>query len=285
MPGRESDRARTALAAERHFVRTLGGFVLGIAGAELVTHERIPIPRFNFVQVAGVDRGRQSAFFERALDHYFQRALRPTFRVPIPEAEHVRAGLVRFGFRPRPHPIVLLIGEPERVPPPPTDLLVRSATNAELDEVVGLVVGEAGRAEFRAAVDVAWHFPNPGERLDPFVAIRGGRIVSVGLRYEQAGTAGLHFITTRPGDRGQGAASALVGGAFAPESVAANAIPFLFADSSRLEQRLRSLGFAPALSFREYALPPEVELAFPPPGPPTPPRWRPPRNLSGRQAT
>ncbi len=277
MPGKEVDRARAALASERHFVKTLGGFVLGIAGAELVTHERIPISRFNFVQVVGVDRGRQSPFFERALDHYFQRALRPTFRVPLPEAEHVVAGLARFGFRPRPHPIVLLIGDPERVDPPPTELRVRAATNAELDEVVGLVVGDTGRAEFRAAVDVAWHFPNPGERLTPVVAMREDRIVSAAFRYEQAGTAGLHFITTRPGDRGQGAASALVGGAFAPGAMDGSPVPFLFADSARLEQRLRSLGFAPALSFREYALPLEVDLAFPPPGPPTPPRWRPPR--------
>lgn len=281
MPARESDRTRTPLAAERHFVKTLGGFVLGIAGAELVTHERIPIPRFNFVQVTGVDRGRQSAFFERALDHYFQRALRPTFRVPIPEAEHVATGLVRFGFRPRPHPIVLLVGATERVAPPVTELRVRPAANAELDEVVSLLVGDPGRAEFRAAVEVAWHFPNPGEQLTPVVATRGDRVVSAALRYERAGTAGLHFITTGAGDRGQGAASALVGGSFAPGSIAPNAIPFLFADSARLEGRLRSLGFAPVLSFREYALPPEAQLAFPPPGPSTPPRWRPSRNPPG----
>jgi len=265
-------------------VKTLGGFVLGIAGAELVTHERIPIPRFNFVEVAGIDRGRQSAFFERALDHYFQRPLRPTFRVPLPEAEHVAAGLQRFGFRPRPHPIVLLLGTPERLPPPPTDVVVRSATNAELDEVVGLWVGDRGRAEFRSAVDVAWHYPNPGERLTPLVATRGDRIVSAALRYEQVGAVGLHFVTTQTSDRGQGAASALVGGSFVPGGVDAGAVPFLFADSARLEQRLGRLGFSPALSFREYELPPEMELAFPPPGLPTAPRWRPPRELTRRPA-
>lgn len=281
----EPDGARAALAAERHFVKTLGGFVLGIAGAELVTHERIPIPRFNFVEVAGIDRGRQTAFFERALDHYFQRALRPTFRVPVPEAEHLVAGLERFGFRARPHPIVLLIADAGGVPPLPTELTVRSATNTELDEVVGLWVGHPGRAELRSAVDVAWHHPNPGERLTPMVAVREGRIVSAALRYEEAGTAGLHFVTTRAVDRGRGAASALVGGALASGATAAGARPFLFADSARLEQRLGSLGFAPALSFREYELPSDAELAFPPPGAPTPPRWRPPRDLPHRPAT
>ncbi len=293
MRANEADRARTALAAERDFVKTLGGFSLGIAGAELVTHERIPIARFNFVDVSGIDRGRQSPFFERALDHYFQRALRPTFRVPIPEAEHVAAGFRRFGFQPRPDPMVLLLGDPARSAPPPSDLTTRSATNAELDGVVGLWVGDRGRAEFRAAIDVAWHHPNPGERLTPVVTARRERIVSAALRYERAGTAGLHFVTTRSEDRGQGAASALVGGSLAPGAVDAAAVPFLFADSARLERRLRALGFSPALSFREYALPPDVELAFPAPGRPrrpdggplgTPPRMQRPRSRGGSSA-
>jgi hypothetical protein len=284
VPGKEADRAEAALASERRFVSTLGGLVLGIAGAELVTHERIPIPRFNFVQVSGVDRGRQSAFFERTLDHYFQRALRPTFRIPLPEPEHLKSGLLGFGFRPRPQPIVLLVGEAERAAPPSTDLSVRPATNAELDEVGDLLDVDAGRAEFRTAIDIAWHAPNPGETLTPIVATRDDRIVSAGLRYEVGGSAGLHFITTRTGDRGQGAASSLAMGAFALGSIGADEIPYLFADSSRLEQHLSRLGFTPALSFREYTLPPEVELAFPPPGPATPPRWRPPRDAPAREA-
>ncbi|MCI4373604.1 MAG: hypothetical protein L3K02_08195 [Thermoplasmata archaeon] len=285
MTGGERDLAPTALAAERHFVRTLGGLVLGIAGAELVTHERIPLSRFNFVEVLGVDRGRQAAFFERALDHYFQRALRPTFRVPIPEPDHVVAGLVGFGFRPQPHPLLLLIGARERVVVPPTDLEVRPATRAELEPVVDLLVGAVGRAEFRSAVDVAWNHPNPGERLTPVVATRGDRILSAALRYEHAGTTGLHFVTTQPADRGQGAASALVQGALGPGAGLGEGMAFLFADSARLEERLRSLGFVRALSFREYMLPADVELAFPPPGPPTPPRWRPPRGVAKGPAT
>jgi hypothetical protein len=278
----ESSGSRVALEAEEGFVKTLGGFVLSIAGADLVTHERVPIPGFNFVEVRGVDRGRQTAFFERALDHYFQRALRPVFRVPMPEPEHLVAGLERFGFRPRPHPLRLLIGTPERRVAPSPDYTVRAARPQELDELLTLWVGDSSRAEFRSAVDVAWHHPNPGERLLPLVALRGPQIVSAALRYDREGSAGLHFVTTRPGGRGQGAASALVGGAFAAGGGTGTRRPFLFADSERLERRLLALGFAPALSFREFELPPDVELDLPPPGPATPPRWRPPRGGVGR---
>jgi hypothetical protein len=282
VPGTRSDQAHTALAAERQFVTTLGGFVLGIAGAELVTHERIPIPRFNFVQITGVGRGRQSLFFERALDHYFQRALRPTFRVPLPEPEHLVEGLRRFGFRPQVHPLVLLIADGDLLSPPAPGLEAREAAPDQLEEVLKLVSGTTGLAEFRSAVTVAWHSPNPGERLAPVVAVRAGQIVSAAIRYEQAGTVGLHFITTRSVDRGQGSASALVAGAFGAGSADRNAARYLLADSPRLEQRLRSLGFEPALSFREYSLPANAELAFPDPGPATPPRWRPPRGDASR---
>ncbi|HTT45035.1 MAG TPA: hypothetical protein VMH38_03340, partial [Thermoplasmata archaeon] len=80
--GPTEPEVEAALATERQFVLTLGGFALELAGATLVTHEKLPVPRFNFVQELGVGRERQTTFFEHALDHYFQRALRPTFRVP-----------------------------------------------------------------------------------------------------------------------------------------------------------------------------------------------------------
>jgi hypothetical protein len=283
-PDVEGHRPEAALAAERQFVTTLGGMVLGIAGAELVTHERIPIPRFNFVQVGGVDRGRRAAFFERALDHYFQRALRPTFRLPVPAAEHLVEGLERFGFRPEPEPLVLLIGAPDRPRTEPSGVEVRPGRDEELDEVATLLAGPEGRVEFRAALDIAWHHSNPGEQVTPIVATRGDRIVSAAVRYEREQTVGLHLVTTQVDDRGQGAATALVGGALGPSREPARAIPFLFADSARLERRLRSLGFAPVRAFREFSLPDDAELAFPPPGPPTPPRWRPPRGGAARRS-
>ena len=123
-----------ALEAERQFVLTLGGFALEIPGATLVTHEKIPVPRFNFVQEMGVGRERQTAFFERALDHYFQRALRPTFRVPLPVPDHVDIGLRRFGFRARSAPLVLLLSSGARPGEFGQDVAVRIADHHELNE-------------------------------------------------------------------------------------------------------------------------------------------------------
>jgi GNAT superfamily N-acetyltransferase len=267
-----------ALDSERQFVLTLGGFALEVAGANLVTHERLPIPRFNFVQELGVGPERQSAFFERALDHYFQRALRPAFRVPEPVASHVDAGLRRFGFRPRDAPLVLLLEGPgrERGGEAPAD--VRAARRSELDTVTALWTGEPERPEFRAALDVAWSHPNPHERLVPLLAFRDGEAVSGALVYRYRTAAGIHAVATRPSARGRGAASDLVRFAVAAEVAGPDARYSIFSDSVRLQRRLEELGFRPARSFREYELPASAELAAPPPGPPGPPRWRPPRD-------
>jgi hypothetical protein len=267
-----------ALASEQMFVRTLGGFVLGIAGADLVTHERIPLPRFNFVEVQAVAPERRTAFFEKALDHYFQRAIRPSFRVPHPVPAHVDAGLRRLGFRPREAPLTLLLSGEPLSDPVPSGYVVRAATAGEFDPMMTLWTGEKDRPELRTALDIAWHHPNPGERLTPMVALRGETLASAGILYEAHGEAGLHFIATRPGERGQGAASALVAGVFAGEDRRTRPHGFLLADSARLEARLVRLGFRPSRVFTMYDLPPEAELALPPVPTIGPPRWRPPRD-------
>jgi GNAT superfamily N-acetyltransferase len=265
-----------ALDTERQFVLTLGGFALEVAGATLVTHERLPAPRFNFVQELGVGAERQTAFFERALDHYFQRALRPTFRVPIPVPGHLDAGLRRFGFRPRPTPLVLLLTAPGTLSAEPVSREVRPARPTEIDLVASFWTAERERPEFRAALDVAWHHPNPHEQLVPLLAWGDGEAVSAALLYRFRGTAGIYGVATRPAARGRGAASELV--RFATAGGPLEAAQYsIFADSERLEQRLTSLGFSPARSFREYELPANAELAIPAPGPASPPRWRPPR--------
>jgi len=274
-----------ALQAERQFVLTLGGFALEVAGAALVTHEKIPAPRFNFVQELGVGRERQTAFFERALDHYFQRALRPTFRVPVPPATHVDQGLRRLGFVPRNGPLVLLLEHDPVSPPASEGPTVREASTGELDTVSSFWTDERERPELRTAVDVAWHHPNPHEQLVPLVASIEDVPVAAALVYRYRAAAGIHFVATRPSARGRGAASAVVAYALRERPVGQAAFFSMFADSPRLESRLVRLGFAPARSFVEYELPRSAELALPPPGPPTPPRWRPPRGpgaTSGR---
>jgi hypothetical protein len=265
------------LVAEQYFVRSLGGFVLGIAGAELVTNERLPLPRFNFVQVHAVSPERRTAFFERALDHYFQRAIRPTFRVSEPVPGHVETGLSALGFRRRPDRLSLLTRVGPTALPTPGEFDVREARPEEFDGFLSLWTGERERPELRTAIDVVWHHPNPDERLTPVVAARDGQVVSAGLLYEHLGAAGLHFIATRPGERGHGAASALVTGTFGPGGPGDLPHGFLFGDSPRLSLRLTSLGFATVREFVVFELPTEAQLALPSVGPAQPPRWRPPR--------
>ncbi len=266
-----------ALEGERQFVLTLGGYALEIPGATLVTHEKIPVPRFNFVQEMGVGPERQTAFFERALDHYFQRALRPTFRVPLPVPEHVDRGLRRLGFRPRAETLSLLLSTDR----PPTkfapDVEVRVAERKEIDLVASFWSTPEERPEFRTALDIAWSHPNPHEAMAPLLATLNGDPVASALVYRYRTSAGLHAVATQPSARGRGAASELVAFARAHDPVGSGVRYSIFADSRRLESRLEQLGFRPAREFQEYDLPHDAALAIPAPGPAGPPQWRPPR--------
>jgi GNAT superfamily N-acetyltransferase len=264
-----------ALDAERQFVLTLGGYALEMAGATLVTHEKLPVPRFNFVQELGVGAERQTAFFERALDHYFQRALRPTFRVPEPVAGHVDAGLRRFGFRPTAHPLALMLATGASPPTTAGAVSVRVAEFGEADLVASFWASERERPEFRTALEVAWSHPNPHEQLRPLLATLKDRVVASAIVYRYRSSAGIHAVATTPSARGQGAASDLVSFALREDPVGTGVRYSMFADSARLEARLEKLGFRSARRFQQYELPANAELALPPPGPPGPPQWRP----------
>jgi GNAT superfamily N-acetyltransferase len=224
-----------------------------------------------------VGRERQTAFFEHALDHYFQRALRPTFRVPTPVPDHVDAGLRRFGFRPRERPLVLMLCEAGVPTVTSSDARVGEADHRELDLVASFWTSERERPEFRSALDIAWSHPHPNEQLVPLLARLGGEVVSAALVYRYRNVVGIHAVATREGARGRGAASALVTYARSHEVAGPAEEYAIYADSARLERRLESLGFRSARSFTEYELPHSAELSFPSPGPPTGPRWRPPR--------
>jgi ribosomal protein S18 acetylase RimI-like enzyme len=268
---------RAALDCERQFVLTLGGFALEIAGAALVTHEKLPVPRFNFVQELGVGRERQASFFEHALDHYFQRALRPTFRVPEPVAEHLDRGLRKFGFQPRTSPLVLMLSGTASPTPSDGTVTVREADHSDLDVIASFWTSEAERPEFRTALDVAWMHPNPHETLVPIVASIDENPVAAALVYRHRSAAGIYAVATRPSARGQGAASEMVRFAISDRVGGPASRYSIFADSARLVHRLETLGFEKARAFIEYELPTNAQLAFPSPGPPLQPRWRPPR--------
>ncbi len=265
-----------SLAEERAYVLAMGGFALELAGGTLVTNERIPVPRFNFVQEVRAGRERQTAFFEKTLDHYFQRAIRPTFRLAEPVAPYLAETLTRLGFRPRPEPLALLAatGPLAAAASPGT---TRAARPEELDLLVAFWAGEPERDELRRAIDVVWNHPDPDESLVPLLATEDGRPVAAALLYRRGPTAGLHGVATQPAARGRGHATALVVGALRTVGAPPPEGWAIWDESGRLSRRLAPLGFTTIARWRVYELAPDAELAIPPPGPPGPPRWRPPR--------
>ncbi len=266
-----------ALAAERQFVLSLGGFALEVAGGVLVTHERVPAPRFNFVEVEEVSPERQTAFFERALDHYFQRAIRPVFRLRDRPPNHLDAALRKFGFVARPEPLSLLLHDGRTNGEVAPGVEVRAARPDELDRVAEVWTTPRDRPELRAALETVWSHPNPSERLAPLLASVDGEVASAAVVYRHGSTSGVHLAATAPPARGRGAASALVAYAAGRHPAGPSNRTFLLADSTLALSPLGEVGFRPVERFRVYDLPPSAELSLPPPGPPAPPRWRPPR--------
>ena len=261
----------------RELIFALGGFAYELAGGTLVTHERIPVPSFNFVDGVEVSVRRQTAFFEKALDHYFQRALRPSFRVVPDPPTHVDQTLRRFGFVPAAEPLVFLIAPTRSVPAGPAGVEVVEITPDHAREVASFWTHDRERDEFERALDVVANHPNPGERLQPLLARTGDRPAAAALLYRRGAHAEVDAVATLPELRGRGIATRLVEGALDAAARDGATTLSVLSMTPRLSERLRPLGFAEAGRLVEYRLPADAQLAIPPPGPPTPPRWRPPR--------
>jgi ribosomal protein S18 acetylase RimI-like enzyme len=272
-----AELTEAAVGTERRFVLASGGFSLELSGGSLVTHERIPVPRFNHVLVHPLSASRQSAFFEKALDHYFQRALRPTFRIVPPVPSHVDETLQRLAFRRRPEPYTLWWARPATPAPLAVGLEVREADPGELDSIVAFWTDGPNRAELRRALDVLWNHPNPGERLVPILAEQDGTLVGSAVALEQPPVVSLHGVAVAPEARSRGMGTSLVAFALGAFDVTRTHAIVLGTDSSRAGERLGPIGFSRLREFVEYELPADAQLAMPSPGPPQPPRWRPPR--------
>jgi GNAT superfamily N-acetyltransferase len=266
------------LREEREFVLAFGGYALQIPGGTLVLNERIPVPRFNFVQDVRVGRERMSAFFEKALDHYFQRALRPAFDVATPAPAFLVPILARYGFRLRPEPRSVLLTHRTVPAAPATDeFKVRPAASEELDTVCDFWAGTTEREEVRRSLEVLIAHPNPDERLIPLLAFEGRDVRSAAILYAHRGAWGIHAVATQPPGRGRGAATAIVAHALS-EIIPASSQPIaIWADHGRIRRRLEGLGFHEIARFDHFELDPRAELTLPPLGPPQGPRWRPPR--------
>ncbi|HZY70591.1 MAG TPA: GNAT family N-acetyltransferase [Thermoplasmata archaeon] len=266
------------LREEREFVHALGGHSVAFHGGTLVVHERLPFPRFNFIQELDVRRDRASAFFERALDYYFQRALRPSIRVAEPVPAPTAGFLQQFGFRPRREPLVLLRSSgpvaPARTDGHPT---VRRAEAEELDTLVRMLAEPAESEELRRLIEAAWSRPGSAEEFVPLVAERDGAIAATAIVHRFHEIAGIHGVATVPPARGKGAATALVEFAVRAPAVRSATVWWLPTEHPALATHLQELGFTPLTQYRVHDLPPGAELALPAARTSGPPLWRPPR--------
>jgi hypothetical protein len=276
-PG-EPAEIESALREERELVLSLGGYAVELAGGVLVVNERVPVPRFNFIQYIRLHRHRQTTFLEKALDHYFQRALRPTIRAELPVPSFLDESLGRLGFRATGMPWSLLIRRRRAQPNlDRSPYQVRAAVSEELPFLARFWTGPAEAEEFLRALTVALEHPNPGEGLVPGIALKDGQPISAALLHTDRTSVGVHGVVTQPTARGQGAATSLVAGLLDEPLARDRTGPIaMWSDSSRLELHLGKLGFDVATRYAVYELPPDVELALPAAAPLSPPRWRPP---------
>ncbi|MCI4363432.1 MAG: hypothetical protein L3K13_03905 [Thermoplasmata archaeon] len=267
------------LAEERSFVYAFGGFGLEIPGATLVTNERLAVPRFNFVQDVSVAPDRVAAFFERALDHYYQRAIRPVFHVRSPAAGPVVRALERLGYGERAEARSLHAARAPAHPPAGGGLEVRPAKETELERVVELwdAGGLTERAEFRRSLVVALAHPNPEEELLPILAFEGTELVASAIAHGYRGAWGVHGLATRRSARGRGVASTTLLETVGRCLPGPPPLVGLWAENDRLRPRLEKLGFRELLRYAVYELDPSAQLAQPTVGASPGPRWRPER--------
>lgn len=265
------------LADERAFVLALGGFALELAGGTLVTHERIGVARFNFIDGPYLPADRLTAFFERALDHYFQRALRPRVRRVRPVPAPIDAALRHLGFLAEPDPLLRLAATPSATRPDAGAEVAVAVADPQDERTAELWTNPGERDELRRAIDVVVHHPNEGERLVPLLATSGKGIIGGAILYRNGRSASVQWTSTVPAARGQGTATALVAAALREAAgLGVNRLT-MWTETPRLAQRLAPFGFHVDRELTEYRLPADAQLAMPSPGPPGPPRWRPPR--------
>jgi len=273
MPDRDESSIATGLDLERRFVLALGGFAHEIAGATLVTFERVPSEPFNFGDIGPVSPLRLTALVERSLDHYFQRAIRPVFRVAEPVPAGLDAALRRVGFRRDGAGLRVLVSSPRAARPRASGLVVRRASHDELDTLVSLWAPPRERLELRAAIDNAWCHPNPAEELVPFLATRGETPVGAAMVYVFGRSRALVLTAAGPGRPSAAGASALVSTALRDDP----GRPLWTVAPARPGDPDPPDGFRVVGTLRRYRLSPAAELDLGPIPPAGPPRWRPPR--------
>ncbi len=255
-----------ALREERHFCELFAGHAVELTEAHLVVNEKVPVPRFNYVQDARCGPGRTAAFLERTLEHYYQRALRPAFELPLrpsqpPLVEALR--LMGYLSRGEDHHRHLLVWSGARPVPsgaarsdPDGELQVDRVPEDELGTFVDLLVESQARyrEEVRRYLEVAIAHPHPGERVVPYVARAREGPVSFGLFHAHGAASGLFAVGTATTAREKGYATALVREVLAKEGRGAP-LPLCLSAEGRVPPRpLLELGFEVWASFERFEL-------------------------------
>lgn len=233
-----------------------------LSEAHLVVNEKVPVPRFNFVQDARCGAGRVAAFVERTLEHYYQRALRPTFELPKdvhqPALEHA---LELSGYLPkgREHRRHLLLWNGQGPPPAVSnrdEVRVETLSDDELPTLVDLLVESNARyrEEVRRYLEVGMGHPNPGERVVPYVARTGSGAVSFGVLLSHATGSGLYAVGTPTSERARGYASRLVAEVLRREAPR-SPFPFCISAQGTTPPRpLLEMGFEVGQSFEVFEM-------------------------------
>ncbi len=246
------------LREDRALALLFGGYAVEWPGGTLVVNERVPAGRFNFVQDVRLGPGRILAFVEKALEHYYQRALRPTFELPPdpPQPGTVRA-LAEAGYLPLgPHRSrTLLLREGGELPPSDARYRVRPASEEEHGTFLGFLAEPRYQMELNRYLEEDVFHPHPGEGTVPYLAWRGTDPVAVALFHEAGPVRGIHIVATDPRYRGQRAASTLVTEVLRAEAGSSPGPCALFREGPGVPRPLRELGFRDVLSFETYGLP------------------------------
>lgn len=246
------------LREERAFCELFGGYAVELPGAVLVVNEKVPVPRFNWVQNVRCADGRVAALLEQALQHYYQRALRPTFELPVdlPQA-HLARGLLGQGYHDRGasrrRHLLVWEGAPRpRSASSSGGLQVEPLEEEHFGQLVDLLAEERFKEELHRYLVTATTSPNPGERTVPYWARDPEGPVSFGLYHRQGPVSALFGVGTVPARRGAGAATALVAGVLEREKVDG---PLLVAsEGAHPPAPLLKLGFELWGSYEVYAL-------------------------------
>lgn len=249
---------------ERRFPMIFGGYSVEVPEAHLVVNEKLPAPRFNWVQDVRCSPMRVTAFLERTLDHYYARALRPTFQIRSGQADRAvvhALGLAQYAGLGPSHRSHLLVWDPHegeaRLPPTSRDRTPTRLQDDEFGTLADLLVLPRQRQEVVRCLEVAETHPNPGERTVAYVARTPEGPRSVAIYARQGHHAGLFGVGTLPEARAQGWATDLVAGVLRAEAVRDGVPVVLSAEGARPPSPLLKMGFEFLESFDVYALTPE----------------------------